>query len=154
MSYRIFILLTIALFSFCDLENRYPDAGEFCTPMREIPECVQMDFRNKILFYKDKPENKIFKRFKFIEGEESLYSATNVNLAVFDDEIFFQMINRVEYEYNFETMKLELVVLGEHRIRIRIIKFPENSITKEETYIRMKGPRVSLWTRIKSAWNK
>ena len=126
MSYRIFILLTIALFSFCDLENRYPDAGEFCTPMREIPECVQMDFRNKILFYKDKPENKIF----------------------------FQMINRVEYEYNFETMKLELVVLGEHRIRIRIIKFPENSITKEETYIRMKGPRVSLWTRIKSAWNK
>lgn len=126
MSYRILILLTIVLFSFCDLENRYPDAGEFCTPMREIPECVQMDFRNKILFYKDKPENKIF----------------------------FQMINRVEYEYNFETMKLELAVLGEHRIRIRIIKFPENSITKEETYIRMKGPRVSLWTRIKSAWNK
>ena len=48
---KIFFLTAFFLLSltFCDLENRYPDAGEFCTPMKEVPECVQMDFRNKNL---------------------------------------------------------------------------------------------------------
>ena len=121
-----FILLSLL---FCDLENRYPDAGEFCTPMKEIPECVQMDFRNKNVI---------------LNG-----SASSVQ-----NKISLKMINRVEYEYEFEKAKLQIDVLSEYRIRIRTLKLPESTLEKEEIYIRLKGPRVSLWTRIKKALNK
>lgn len=121
-----FIILRL---QFCDLENRYPDAGEFCSPMREVPECVQMDFRNKNLI--------------LIGSKETDLKKLNV-----------KMINRVEYEYEMENSKLQIDVMSEHRIRIRTLKLPESSLQKEETYIRMKGPKVSLWTRIKKAWAK
>lgn len=127
--FTISILIIIPNFSFCDLENRYPDAGEFCTPMREVPECVQMDFRNKILILSGSKE-----------GESK--------------KLNVKMINRVEYEYEMENSKMQIDVMSEHRIRIRTRKLPESSIQKEETYIRMKGPKISLWTRIKKAWNK
>lgn len=125
---KILLSLTqifLPILFFCDLENRYPDAGEFCTPMREVPECVQMDFRNKILSAKGS---------KFLDQEK----------------IELKMINRVEYEYERENTKLQVDVLSEHRIRIRTIKLPESSLQKEETYIRVKGPKISLWTRIKN----
>ena len=123
------IALFVLSLQFCDLENRYPDAGEFCTPMREVPECVQMDFRNKNLILSGNKE------------------AESKKLNV-------RMINRVEYEYEMENSKLQIDVMSEHRIRIRTLKLPESSLQKEETYIRMKGPKVSLWTRIKKAWAK
>ena len=126
--YFLSVYILFAL-SFCDLENRYPDAGEFCTPMREVPECVQMDFRNKNLILSGNKE------------------AESKKLNV-------RMINRVEYEYEIENSKLQIDVMSEHRIRIRTLKLPEPSIQKEEIYIRMKGPKISLWTRIKKAWNK
>lgn len=119
MNYRTILLFLVLLLSFCDLENRYPDAGEFCTPMREIPECVKIDFRNKIL----------------------TLNGGNLDLI---------MINRVQYEKVLETQKLELGVLSEHRIRIQTRKFPEMSLEKEETYIRKKEKRISLWTKIKN----
>ena len=121
-----FFLLSL---TFCDLENRYPDAGEFCTPMKEVPECVQMDFRNKNLI---------------LSGSASSHQ----------NKIFLRMINRVEYEHEFENSKMQIDVLSEYRIRIRTLKLPESTLEKEETYIRMKGPKISLWTRIKKAWNK
>ena len=40
--FLIFILLI-----HCDLENRYPDAGSFCVPMKETPRCIDIDFREK-----------------------------------------------------------------------------------------------------------
>ena len=128
---KIFFLTAFFLLSltFCDLENRYPDAGEFCTPMKEIPECVQMDFRNKNLI---------------LSGSASSHQ----------NKIFLRMINRVEYEHEFENSKMQIDVLSEYRIRIRTLKLPESTLEKEETYIRMKGPKISLWTRIKKAWNK
>ena len=49
---------------------------------------------------------------------------------------------------------MQIDVLSEYRIRIRTLKLPESTLEKEETYIRMKGPKISLWTRIKKAWNK
>ena len=128
---KIFFLTAFFLLShtFCDLENRYPDAGEFCTPMKEVPECVQMDFRNKNLI---------------LSGSASSHQ----------NKIFLRMINRVEYEHEFENSKMQIDVLSEYRIRIRTLKLPESTLEKEETYIRMKGPKISLWTRIKKAWNK
>ncbi len=128
---KIFILLPFILLSlqFCDLENRYPDAGEFCTPMKEIPECVQMDFRNKNLIL-------------------------NESASPDQKKLFLKMINRVEYEYEMEDSKLQVDVLSEHRIRIRTVQLPLLTLQKEETYIRMKGPKISLWTRIKKAWDK
>jgi len=116
---RHIILLFLILLSSCDLENRYPDAGDFCTPMREIPECVKMDFRNKIL---------------------------SLNQEKFE----LTMINRVQYEKITETKKLEIDVLSEHRIRIRTQKLPEQIIEKEETYLRIKAPRISIWTKFKN----
>lgn len=118
MTYRRIILLFLLLFSSCDLENRYPDSGEFCTPMRENPECVKMDFRNKIL-------------------------------SINQEKLELTMINRVQYEKNTENQKLEIDVLSEHRIRIKTKKLPEQSIEKEETYLRIKGPRISIWSRFK-----
>lgn len=128
---KIFFLTAFFLLSltFCDLENRYPDAGEFCTPMKEVPECVQMDFRNKNLI---------------LSGSASSHQ----------NKIFLRMINRVEYEHEFENSKMQIDVLSEYRIRIRTLKLPESTLEKEETYIRMKGLKISLWTRIKKAWNK
>ena len=128
---KIFFLTAFFLLSltFCDLENRYPDASEFCTPMKEVPECVQMDFRNKNLI---------------LSGSASSHQ----------NKIFLRMINRVEYEHEFENSKMQIDVLSEYRIRIRTLKLPESTLEKEETYIRMKGPKISLWTRIKKAWNK
>ncbi|MBP7282534.1 MAG: hypothetical protein KBA66_13215 [Leptospiraceae bacterium] len=119
MAYRTLLLFPFLLFSFCDLENRYPDAGEFCTPMRDIPECVKMDFRNRTL---------------------------NLNQENFD----LTMISRVQYEKITETQKLEIDVLSEHRIRIQTKKLPEMSLEKKEIYLRKKGPRISLWTKIKN----
>ncbi len=119
----------LPLLLFCDLENRYPDAGEFCTPMKEIPECVQMDFRNKNLI---------------LSGSASLDQK----------RIFLKMINRVEYEYELDNSKLQIDVLSEHRIRIRTLKLPESALQKEETYLRIKGPKISLWTRIRNLWDK
>lgn len=116
-------LLSIFFILNCDLENRYPDAGEFCTPMREVPECVQMDFRNKTLQFSN-PEKKIG----------------------------LHMTTRVEYDFTEDKSKLQLDVLSEHRIRIRNINLLDSSIQSEEIYIRKKGPRVSLWARIKKAW--
>ena len=123
---KIFFLTAFFLLSltFCDLENRYPDAGEFCTPMKEVPECVQMDFRNKNLI---------------LSGSASSHQ----------NKIFLRMINRVEYEHEFENSKMQIDVLSEYRIRIRTLKLPESTLEKEETYIRMKGPKISLWTRNK-----
>ena len=114
---KIFFLTAFFLLSltFCDLENRYPDAGEFCTPMKEVPECVQMDFRNKNLI---------------LSGSASSHQ----------NKIFLRMINRVEYEHEFENSKMQIDVLSEYRIRIRTLKLPESTLEKEETYIRMKGP--------------
>ncbi|HRG73254.1 MAG TPA: hypothetical protein PLX69_01715, partial [Leptospiraceae bacterium] len=128
---KIFFLTAFFLLSltFCDLENRYPDAGEFCTPMKEIPECVQMDFRNKNLII-------------------------NGSASPDQKKISLKMINRVEYEYELENSKLQIDVLSEYRIRIRTLKLPESILEKEEIYIRLKGPKVSLWTRIKKAWTK
>ncbi|MBK9501404.1 MAG: hypothetical protein KBF99_01635 [Leptospiraceae bacterium] len=128
-NFSLFTILTILSLPFCDLENRYPDAGEFCTPMKEVPECVQMDFRNKNLI---------------LNGSTSSHQ----------NKIFLRMINRVEYEYEFENSKLQIDVLSEYRIRIRTLKLPESILEKEETYIRLKGPKISLWTRIKKAWAK
>lgn len=121
-------LLIFLNFHFCDLENRYPDSGEFCTPMRAIPECVRMDFRNKNLIFAG-------------------------STMTDEKKIFLKMINRVEYEYEFSNSKLQIDVLSEHRIRIRTLKIPESILEKEEIYIRIKGPKISLWTRIKKAWD-
>ncbi|MBP9889797.1 MAG: hypothetical protein KBF93_26100 [Leptospiraceae bacterium] len=119
MAYRTLLLFPFLLFSFCDLENRYPDAGEFCTPMREIPECLKMDFRNKIL-------------------------------SLDQEKLELTMINRVQYEKQTETKKLEIDVLSEHRIRIKTKKLPDQTIEKEETYLRIKGPKISIWTKFKN----
>jgi hypothetical protein len=97
--------------------------------MKEIPECVQMDFRKKNLIL-------------------------NESVSPDQKKLSLKMINRVEYEYEMENSKLQIDVLSEHRIRIRTLKLPESSLQKEETYIRIKGPKISLWTRIKNAWNK
>lgn len=119
------LFLPIFLFIlFCDLENRYPDAGEFCTPMKETPDCVKMDFRKKELELQN--PNRILK---------------------------LNMITRVEYDFLEDTKKLSLDVLSEHRIRIRYINILDSSIQSEEIYIRKKGARISLWARIKKAWN-
>ena len=115
--YSVVILFSLNIF--CDLENRYPDAGEFCTPMKEIPECVKMDFRNKTVTLNEK-------------------------------KIELNMLNRVQYEKMFDTQKLQIDVLSEHRLRIRTLKLPESSLEKEEIYIRIKGPKISMWTRIKN----
>ncbi len=60
------------------------------------------------------------------------------------------MISRVQYEKITETQKREIDVLSEHRIRIQTKKLPEMSLEKKEIYLRKKGPRISLWTKIKN----
>jgi hypothetical protein len=41
------LLLILLFLGNCDLENRYPDEGNFCVPMKEIPRCIDINFREK-----------------------------------------------------------------------------------------------------------
>lgn len=41
------------MIQFCDMQNRYPDKGEFCVPMVRVEDCLKADFRNKTLEYKN-----------------------------------------------------------------------------------------------------
>jgi len=69
----------------CPEKNKnYSDQMAVIQPYRD--EGLLMMRMDDVFLYK--PENKTFKRFEFIEDEETLKSATNVNVAVFDDDIY------------------------------------------------------------------
>lgn len=106
-----FVILVFLVLVNCDLQNRYPDKGEFCIPMQEISECIEVDFREKKLVLNKK-------------------------------DILLNQITRVQYEFNLDANSFMLEVLSEHRVQIR--KEQDKKI-----YIRKKGPKVSLWSRIK-----
>ncbi len=106
-----FVFLVFLVLVNCDLQNRYPDKGEFCVPMQEVSECIEVDFREKKLVLDKK-------------------------------ELLLGQISRVQYEFNLDANSFMLEVLSEHRVQIR----KDQDI---KIYIRKKGPRVSLWSRIK-----
>lgn len=51
---KSYLVLVCIIFQFCDLQNRYPDKGEFCVPMVREEECLKVDFRMKTLEYQKK----------------------------------------------------------------------------------------------------
>lgn len=67
------ILLLLLFLSFCDLQNRFPDEGEFCVPMSTESKCLEVDFRNKkLVFEKEEIPLELITRvqYKFIFQNE------------------------------------------------------------------------------------
>jgi hypothetical protein len=110
-----YILIFYFIFFSCDLQNRYPEKGDFCVPMQEIPECIEIDFRANQLILEKK-------------------------------EIQLNQISRVQYEFKINEILLYLEVLSEHRVQIR-------NEENKKIYRRKKGPKISIWSRIKKAYS-